>query len=164
MCFGGLPPVWSCLQVFNLGFPWGWGYVEEDLVIYKELFSWRIFGISKLFRKIILMFVQNKLVLKNSSDSHECWKILFCFWWSVCSKGFKLQFEGFKELVFKAFILLAWIMTCFTWKSKVYRSRLPAFDQKGLDWARNVGFGSWLWRKRIFRLKRCLRDFKTKDH
>jgi len=58
MCFGGLPPpVWSCLQVFNLGFPSGWGYVEEDLVIYKELFSWRIFRISKLFWKIILMFV-----------------------------------------------------------------------------------------------------------
>ena len=65
------PPVWSCLQVFNLGFPWGWGYVEEDLVIYKGLFSRRIFGISKLFWKIILLFVQNKLVLKNSSDSHR---------------------------------------------------------------------------------------------
>ena len=44
--------------------------MEEDLVIYKELFLRRIFGISKLFKKIILMFVQNKLVLKNSSDSH----------------------------------------------------------------------------------------------
>jgi hypothetical protein len=44
--------------------------VEEDLVIYKELFSWRIFGISKIFQKIILMFVQNKLVLKNLSYSH----------------------------------------------------------------------------------------------
>jgi len=22
--------------------------------------------------------------------------------------------------------------------------QIPAFDQKGLDWARNVGFGSWL--------------------
>jgi len=43
------PIVWSCLQVFNLGFPWGWGYMEEDLVIYKELFSQRTFGISKLF-------------------------------------------------------------------------------------------------------------------
>jgi hypothetical protein len=99
---------------------------------------------------------------------HECWKILFCFWWSEVmfdwSKGFKLQFEGFKEPVFKAFNLLAWIMTCFTWESKVYRSRLPSFDQKRLDWACNVGFGSWLWRKRIFRLERCLRDFKTKDH
>jgi len=63
-------PVWSCLQVFNLGFPLGWGYVEEDSVIYKELFSWRIFGISKLFWKIILMFIQNKHVLKNSSDYH----------------------------------------------------------------------------------------------
>jgi hypothetical protein len=44
--------------------------VEEDPVIYKGLFSRRIFGISKLFQKIILMFVQNKLVLKNLSDSH----------------------------------------------------------------------------------------------
>jgi len=62
------------------------------------------------------MFVQNKLVLKNSSDSHEyvCMSVenfLFCFWscevmfdWS---KGFKLQFEGFKEPIFKTFILLA---------------------------------------------------------
>jgi hypothetical protein len=85
---------------------------------------------------------------------HECWKILFWFWWSEVmfdwSKGFKLQFEGFKQPVFKAFILLAWIMTCFTWESIFYRSRLPTFDQKGLDWARNVGFGSWLWRKMIF--------------
>jgi hypothetical protein len=32
--------------------------LKEDLVIYKELFSQRTFGISKLFRtKIILMFV-----------------------------------------------------------------------------------------------------------
>jgi len=37
---------------------WGWGYVKESLVIYKELFSQITFGISKLFRiKIILMFV-----------------------------------------------------------------------------------------------------------
>jgi hypothetical protein len=44
--------------------------VEENSVIYKGLFSRRIFGISKLFQKIILVFVQNKLVLKNLSDSH----------------------------------------------------------------------------------------------
>jgi hypothetical protein len=44
--------------------------MEEDLVIYKKLLSWRIFGILKLFRNIILMFVQNKLVMKNSSYSH----------------------------------------------------------------------------------------------
>ena len=32
--------------------------LKENLVIYKELFSQRTFGISKLFRtKIILMFV-----------------------------------------------------------------------------------------------------------
>jgi hypothetical protein len=30
-------------------------------------------------------------------------------------------------------------MTCFAWKSIAHRSRLPAFDQKGLSWARNVG-------------------------
>jgi len=56
--------------------------VEEDPIIYKGLFSRRIFGISKLFRKIILMFVQNKLVLKNSSDSHGwvCMSVeKFCF-------------------------------------------------------------------------------------
>jgi len=65
------PPVWSCLQVLNLGFSWGWGYVEKDSIIYKGLFSRRIFRISKQFRKIILMFIQNKLVLKNSSYSHR---------------------------------------------------------------------------------------------
>jgi hypothetical protein len=68
----------------------------------------------------------------------------FCFWWSEVmfdwSKGFKLQFEGFKESVFKAFILFAWIKPCFTWESKAYQSRLLVFDQKGLDWACNVGF------------------------
>jgi hypothetical protein len=39
-------------------------------------------------------------------------------------------------------------------------------EEKGLDWAGDIGFGSWLWKKRedIYRLKRCLMDFKTKNH
>jgi len=43
-------PAWSCSQVFNLGILWGWGCVKKYFVIYKELFSWRIFEISKLFQ------------------------------------------------------------------------------------------------------------------
>ena len=31
---------------------------------------------------------------------------------------------------------------CFAWESIAYRSRLSAFDQKGLDWAHNVGLDS----------------------
>jgi hypothetical protein len=41
--------------------------MEEDLVTYKELFSQRTFGISKLFQKNHFD-VCSKLVLKNSSD------------------------------------------------------------------------------------------------
>ena len=109
------PTVWSCLQVFNLGFPWGWGYMEEDLVIYKELFSQRTFGISKLFQKSHFDVCSKQTCSKTFKrfswiGLHECWKILFCFWWSEVmfdwSKRFKLQFEGFKEPVFEAFICL----------------------------------------------------------
>jgi len=38
--------------------------------------------------------------------------------------------------------------------------------EKGLNWASNIGFGYWLWKKRedIYKLKTCLMDFKTKNH
>ena len=50
-------------------------------------------------------------------------------------------------------------------ESTAYRSRLLAFDQKGLYHVCNVGFGYWLKKKWIYRrLKKCLRDFKTRDH
>jgi hypothetical protein len=49
------------------------------------------------------------------------------------SKWFKIQFEGYREPIFKAFILFAWIMIWFAWESTAYRSWLLVFDQKGLD-------------------------------
>ena len=95
----------------------------------------------------------------------------FCFWlkmkWPlVGQKRLKFQFEGYWEPNwFKAFILFEWIMIWPARESTTYLSRLLAFDQKGLYQVRNVGFGYWLWRKWICcRLKKCLRDFKTKDH
>jgi hypothetical protein len=127
------------------------GYLQEDVFI-------ETFGISKLFRTKNYFDVSLKQTcfekFKRISwiGLHKCWIILFCFWCEVMfcwSKRFKLQFDGYKELIFKAFILLVRIMTCFTWESIAYRSKLPAFDHKGLDWARNVGLSSWLWRKRI---------------
>jgi len=52
---------------------WGWGYMKEDLVIYKELFSCRIFGISKLFlkQKSFWHWFKANSFCRNSSDSYE---------------------------------------------------------------------------------------------
>ena len=56
-------------------------------------------------------------------------------------------------------------MIWLAWESTAYRSKLLAFDQKGLYQVCNVGFGYWLRRKWICcKLKNCLRDFKTRDH
>jgi len=124
---------------------WGWGYMKEDLVFDKELFSCRIFGISKLFQtqKSFWHRFKANSFWRNSSDSYkEVFRSdensLFCFWWNCevmfdwSKKWFKIQFEGYTEPIFKAFILFAWIMIWFAWESTAYRSRLLAFDQKGL--------------------------------
>jgi hypothetical protein len=65
---------------------WGWGYVKEGVVIYKELFSCRIFGISKLFHKKKSFWHRFKAdsFWRNSSDSYrEVFRcdenFLFCF-------------------------------------------------------------------------------------
>jgi hypothetical protein len=50
LCIFGLPQLDHASLVFDLGFFFGWGYVKEGLVIYKELFSCKNFGISKLFQ------------------------------------------------------------------------------------------------------------------
>ena len=124
---------------------------------------------------MILTLVQNKIVLKNSSDSYgqvswsdESFFLLVKRWkWPlVGQKRLKFQFEDYWEPNwFKAFILFAWIMIWLARESTAYRSKLLAFDQKGLYQVCNVGFGYWLWRKWICcRLKKCLRDFKTRDH
>jgi hypothetical protein len=65
MCFGGLPLNLIMSPSIQFGFSLG-------MRLYGRRFGYsqRTFGISKLFRKIILMFVQNKLVLNNSSVSH----------------------------------------------------------------------------------------------
>jgi hypothetical protein len=110
------------------------------------LFSCRNFGISKLFQtqKSFWHWFKANSFWRNSSDSYEdvfrCDENFFCFafvekyevtlgW----SKRFKIQFEGYREPIFKAFILFAWIMIWFAWESTAYRSILLAFDQKGLD-------------------------------
>ena len=84
----------------------------------------------------------------------------------VGHKRFKFQFEGYWEPNwFKTLILFAWIIIWPSHESITYRSRLLAFDQKGLYKVCNVGFGYWLRKKWICcRLKKCLRDFKTKDN
>jgi hypothetical protein len=65
MCFGGLPLSLIMSPSIQFGFSLGMRLYER-----RFGYSQRTFGILKLFRKIILMFVQNKLVLKNSSVSH----------------------------------------------------------------------------------------------
>ena len=76
-----------------------------------------------------------------------------------------MTYPGEEPNWFKAFILFAWIMIWLAHESTTYPFRLLAFDQKGLYQVCNVGFGYWLRRKWICcRLKKCLRDFKTKDH
>jgi len=51
---------------------WGWGYMKEGVVIYKELFSCRIFGISKLFLKQKSFWHRFKAdsFWRNSNDSY----------------------------------------------------------------------------------------------
>jgi hypothetical protein len=64
------PPAWSYPQVFNSG--WGWGYMKKGLVFDKELFSCRIFGISKLFQtqKSFWHRFKANSFWRNSSDSY----------------------------------------------------------------------------------------------
>jgi hypothetical protein len=84
MCFGGLPHSLIMSLSVQIGFSLG-----------MRLYG-RRFG-----------YLQRVVFTKNFWMSVE--KFLFCFWSSEVmfdwSKGSK--FEGFKELVFKAFILLA---------------------------------------------------------
>jgi hypothetical protein len=118
------------------------------LVFDKELFSCIIFffGISKLFQtqKSFWHRFKANSFWRNSSDYYgEVFRcdenVLFCFWrkcemtfgWS--KKWFKIQFEGYREPIFAAFILFTWIMIWFAWESTAYRSRWFVFDQKGLD-------------------------------
>jgi len=87
---------WIALQLDHarkcLNKVWGWGYVKEDLVIYKELFSCRIFGISKLFQtqKSFWHWFKANSFWGNSSDSYgEVFRcdenFLFWFWWKIWS-------------------------------------------------------------------------------
>ena len=94
-CIFICPPDWSCPQVFNSGL--GMRLYEEDLVFDKELFSCRIFGISKLFQtqKSFWHPFKANSFWRNSSDSYEevfrsdenslfcfCWKCEVTFGWS----------------------------------------------------------------------------------
>ena len=83
------PPAWSCPCSIQV---WGWGYMKEDLVFDKELFSCRIFGISKLFqtqKSFWCLFKANSF-WRNSSDSYgEVFRcdenFWFWFWWKIWS-------------------------------------------------------------------------------
>jgi hypothetical protein len=146
MCFL-FSPAWSCPpQVFNSV------YFRVRICESKfEFFvQWNVF-MQNFWNfqviptiKIISTLVQNKLVLKNSSNSYRqvYWSdesFYFAFelkmkWHLVGHKRFKCQFEGYWEPNrFKAFILFAWIMNWPTRESTTNRSRLLAFDLKGLD-------------------------------
>jgi hypothetical protein len=67
--------------------------------------------------------------------------VIFCW-----LKWFRIQFEGFKKSVFKAFMELV-----------SHGKTLPT-DPDCLPWLLAIK------KKDICRLERCLRDFKTKDH
>jgi hypothetical protein len=160
-CIFYCPLAWSCPQVFNSGL--GMRLYEGRFGFWQGVIFMQNFWNFKVIpdTEIILTSIQSKLIWRNSSDSYEevfrsDENSLFCFWWKMWSdvwlvkKRFKIQFEGYREPIFKALILFAWIMIWFAWERTAYRSRFLAFDQKGLDYACNVGLGYWLWRKMIF--------------
>jgi len=120
------PPAWSCPEVLNAGL--GMRLCEGRFD--KELFTCIIFGISKLFQtqKSFWNRFKANSFWRNSSDSYkEVFRSdensLFCFWWKMWSgvwlvkKWFKIQFEGYREPMFKTFILFAWIIIWFAWES-----------------------------------------------
>ena len=136
------PLAWSCPQVFNSGL--GMRICEGRFD--KELFSCRIFEISKLFQTQKSFWHQFKVnsFWRNSSDSYgEVFRSDENFFVLIFGEKYEVTFGwsqkveisiwGLLRTVFKAFILFAWIMIWFTWESTAYRSRLLAFDQKGLD-------------------------------
>jgi hypothetical protein len=90
------------------------GYLQEDVFI-------ETFGISKLFRTKNYFDVSLKQTcfekFKRISwiGLHKCWIILFCFWCEVMfcwSKRFKLQFDGYKELIFNLTVTKNWSSIC----------------------------------------------------
>jgi hypothetical protein len=62
-------------QLFTLGFLWGWGYMKESLgFLQGKCFHANFWNFQVILTiKINLILVQNKLVLKNSSDSY--WQV-----------------------------------------------------------------------------------------
>ena len=72
-CVFDCPPAWSSPPSVQLGFSLGWGYVKVSLgffvqwnVFMQNFWNFQVIPITKS----ILTLVQNKLVLKNSSDSY----------------------------------------------------------------------------------------------
>jgi len=72
-------PAWSCPPSVQIGFTLGWGYVKVSLGFFVQwnVFMQNFWNFQVIpIRKIILTLVQNKLVLRNSSDSYDM------FFWS----------------------------------------------------------------------------------
>jgi hypothetical protein len=68
-CVFYCPPAWSCPQVFNWVYFWGedmWRKVWHRVVFMQNFWNFKAIPDTK----IILILVQRKLVLKNSSDSY----------------------------------------------------------------------------------------------
>jgi hypothetical protein len=85
--------------------------VEEDLVIYKDLFSQRTFGISKLFQKKNYFDVCSKQTFEKFQrfswiGLHECWNFFFLLlvkWsdvWLV--KRVQASIWGFQRISFQS--------------------------------------------------------------
>jgi len=97
-CIFYCPPAWSCPLVFNSGL----GMRLYEGRFDNELFSCRIFGISKLFQtqKSFWHWFKANSFWRNSSDSYEdVFKSdensLFCFWWK-CEVTFGSSKNGSK--------------------------------------------------------------------
>ena len=70
-CVFDCPPAWSCPPSVQLGFSLGWGYVKVGFLVQWNVFMQNFWNIQVIpITKMILTLVQNKLVLKNSSDSY----------------------------------------------------------------------------------------------
>jgi hypothetical protein len=72
---------------------WGWGYVKVSLgFLYKEMFSCKIFGTSKLFHHKNHFDIDSKetrseeiQVILMERFSEVMKTFLFCFWWKIWS-------------------------------------------------------------------------------
>jgi hypothetical protein len=124
-----LPDIFLLLPSFIMPPSVQFGFGDEALrrkVWLGVVFMQKHFGISKLFQtqKSFWHRFKANSFWRNSSDSYwevfrsdENFVVLLLAnnvkWRLVDQKWFKFQFEGYREPIFKAFILFAWIMIWF---------------------------------------------------